>query len=96
MFFNYLGKDPLRVDIPGDQNPVTIYPSEFGQKTSNEFLYELLFSADFKDKSLFTKATSFDPISMEVGVKSIVIEPPPAKADEGSSKVKVGKEPANG
>lgn len=59
MFFQYLGTEPLTVSIPGDQNPVTIYPSEGGQKTSNEDLYKLLLSPDFEHKKLFKKAEGF-------------------------------------
>lgn len=89
MFFFYSGSEPLSVLVPNEQYAFTINPSDRSQHTSNEVLYEYLFSDGFEHRALFEKTEDFEPPAKKASSfpgprgkeKSTVLE---AKTDGGS------------
>jgi hypothetical protein len=53
MFYQYLGKDPIDVTVPGIQGTITVYPSKNGQRTSNEQFYRYILSDACPQTALF-------------------------------------------
>jgi len=61
MFFFYSGNEPVDVVVPGEQYAFRVEPSDRGQKTTNEKLYDFLFSDLNPKRAMFYKAFGFAP-----------------------------------
>ncbi len=66
MFFYYAGDKPVDVVIPNEQYAFRIMPSKNCQKTTNEKLYEFLFSpAMGENRTFFRKASGFSDLTID-------------------------------
>jgi hypothetical protein len=87
MFFFYSGTASIDVLPPGEQYANTIEPSNKSQKTTNERLYNYLFSDEFEHKSLFTRTTSFSDVPSKTS-KPIEVQ----QSDDSRKSKKPGEE----
>lgn len=88
MFFFYAGTASLDVLPPGEQYAKTISPSPKSQKTTDERLYNYLFSDEFEHKALFTKTEGFSD------VPSAKAQPTPVEVQQAQD-AKKSKKPAD-